>query len=161
MKFKLSNDEIVGARIALMQIGEKEPPGQLGLKVALISKATLVMAQEIQIQRRRIQDKHAEKFPEGHEKAGQFVPRYQANAQGEREVVQGERVILDQIAFEDELAEFGRALTEIDCPSLTSAELKSMNPKPNNIVSMLWNLDQEPAPDVRPSARRRSEQAKQ
>lgn len=132
--------------------------GKFGRRVGTNRRALERAHEEINEERKALIKEHSEKFPEGHERAGEPTPVYRmiqtaegekpifkkdsaGNDTDEREIIPDEFNLRDREAFNRDLKEMMEECIVIECPGFTVDEFNSFKKIAPRIVDPLLDLE--------------------
>jgi hypothetical protein len=125
---------------------EEKMSGKQARKIGRISRALQAALTESNQQREDVVTSYRDRYPEGHEKAGEFVPVYKKDADGnDTEEVDPTKVRLrpdDIEAFNKDIMELFSEPLIVVCPALLASEIDSIRSLPGNMIEALFSLEE-------------------
>lgn len=167
-RFYLKKMQVRPALQAVMELQKREDiSGKFARKVGRVRRALTKADEEINQQRQDLVVAHAEKYPAGHEKAGQPTPVYATDPQGnpmfkkdeagndtdERVVVHDQYNVADPGAFSRDFKELLDEVIVVECPCFKTDEINGFKSVRGDIVDKIMDLEEGADTTIRPEGK--------
>jgi hypothetical protein len=158
-KFYFRKKQIAGLLGNIMALQQRDDlSGKFARKVGRVRRALAAAHESIGLERKDLVQRNAEKFPEGHEKAGEYTPVYATGPDGvtpifrkdpngndttERIPVPDQFNVADPRKFDDELKELMEEYLVVECPAFPIAETEAFVKIKGSISDALLDLEED------------------